>query len=59
MFGIFSVLQYFKGQITRATESMKTLTEEFIKVKYEEEEEKIDFDNLIQDFDALINKKRK
>ena len=59
VFGIFSVLQYFKGQITRATESMKTLTEEFIKVQYEEEEEKNDFDNLIKDFDTLINKKRK
>ena len=45
-FGIFSVLQFFRGQIIKAKDSMRTMTNEFSKISYEDEKNLEDYENL-------------
>ena len=45
-FGIFSVLQFFRGQIIKAKDSMRTMMNEFSKISYEDEKNLEDYENL-------------
>lgn len=60
-FGIFSVLQFFRGQIIKAKDSMKTMMNEFSKISYEDTNNLEDYENLkfIMKESVLQNNKKR